>query len=599
MPTPRRTKEDHIALLALLNKHKGDRAAAASAAGISTNTLTSRMRLAQETMGADYFDHLPKKTGGQPAVSDDLIDEAWQAYASHGYVATEAAEALGMKLSTFKGRLKAARLKGYTVPSLGTLDAKKATRLDLPAPGKVKRYILTSAQNNTRLHEKTWASLHALAAHYGAQLMISTFTYIHRQEGSAKRGTGKKHRGEPWYDPAIEPYVTDDFVQLAPGLVWCGHMNISPTAEDPLSGLDSYTGRASSIFPHPKIAMKSIATVKQDAAKFMWTTGAVTLRNYIQRKAGLKGEFHHVFGGLLVEVDSDGHWWVRQVSAADKAGWIYDLDIVAKPDGTVTKHDGVEAIGFGDIHEDEIDPEVRNLAWAPGGMVDVLKPRYQVLHDVIDFGRRSHHTRRNRHKRFEYWVKGRESVMDEVEGVSKFLAEASRPWSKLVVVRSNHDEHLERWLNETDWHDDMQNAELHLKLQAEYLRAIREGRKFNALEWTCRKIFNVKGVKWLEGDESFVVCRDASGGIEMGLHGDKAAHGARGSLKAFSRLGRKVVIFHSHHAGIYGPAWQGGTSSKRDLGYNAGPDAWSHTHVVVHRNGKRQMVTMYANKWRA
>ena len=599
MAQPRLTDEQLDATIKSLRKHKGDKFAVGKELNISPNSVATRIRLIRSYRGEEALKGIPKGQGKSPPVADDEMERTWKAFAAAGYNQAAAAQALGMPRSTVQQRIQKALAGGKQIPPLGNPEARKPVLRDLPAAGEVKRYILTSAQNNTRLHEPTWRSLHALAAHYGADVMVSTFMYIHSQEGSAKRGTGKRmDKDDTWYAPEIEPYVSDEYVQLAPGLVWCGHMNILPTAEDPLSGLDSYTGRASSIFPHPKVHMRSVPTIKRDAAKFMWTTGAVTLLNYIQRKAGLKGEFHHVFGGLLAEVDSDGHWWVRQISAA-RDGAIYDLDIVARPDGSVEKHDGVEAIGFGDIHEDEIDPMVRRLAWAEGGMVDVLRPRHQVLHDVLDFGRRSHHNRRSRHKRFKFYVEGRESVYDEINGVAGFLKEAARPFSKLVVVRSNHDEHLERWLNETDWHDDMANAEFHLELQTAMLKSIRERRDFNALEWVCRKKFGVSGVRWLKGDESFIICRDASGGIDMGLHGDKGSHGARGSLKQFARLGRKVVIFHSHHCGIFGPAWQGGTSSKLDLDYNSGPSGWSHTHVVVHKNGKRQMVTMFADKWRA
>jgi hypothetical protein len=603
MAAPRLTEAQLDKTAATYRKHKGDRNAAAAELGLTLASFTSRIRLIKSQRGKDYFADVPLQKPTRPGVPDEEITRCWRVYASNGYIAEVAARELGIPRSTLTSRLQIAERMGYVVPSLGTEDARKPVLKDLPAPGQIKRYLLTSAQNNTRLHTPTWKALHALANHYDAEIMISRFMYIHSQEGSAKMGTGKRmSQDEAWYTPEIESHVSDEYIQLAPGLVWCGHVNISPTAEDPLSGLDSYSGRASSIFPHVKCAMKSVPTIKRDKAKFMWTTGAVTLRNYIQRKAGLKGEFHHVYGALLAEVDSDGHWWVRQVSS-DRRGWMYDLDVVAKPDGSVTRHvtetRGVAAVGFGDIHEDEIDPIVRELAWGPGGLVDTLKPRDQLIHDVLDFGRRSHHNRRSRHKRFQYFVEGRESVYDEIAGVANFLNEAARPWSRIVVVRSNHDEHLERWLNETDWHEDMVNAEFHLELQSATLKAIRERRDFNALEWVCRKKFGVKGVLWLKGDDSHIVCKDASGGIDMGMHGDKGSHGARASLKQFARLGRKVVIFHSHHCGIYGPAWQGGTSSKLDLDYNKGPSAWSHTHVVVHRNGKRQMVTMYAGKWRA
>ena len=86
-----------------------------------------------------------------------------------------------------------------------------------------------------------------------------------------------------------------------------------PTASNPLSGFETYSGRNSSIFPHAKLAMHSIASLQGSGAKLIYTTGTITQRNYIQKKAGILAEFHHCYGALLVEVDHEGVWKVRQI----------------------------------------------------------------------------------------------------------------------------------------------------------------------------------------------------------------------------------------------------------------------------------------------
>src|SRR5690606_16274522 len=151
-------------------------------------------------------------------------------------------------------------------------------------------------QNNTALHEPTWASLIQLANYYDAEIKISRFTYSGRDDGSEKPDTEKKETmgfktKDRWNDPRILPSLSDEFEQLAPGLVWCGHFNTLPTASDPLRGKDSLNGRASGVFPHTRIEMRPIATAAGEATKFNWTTGAVTLRNYIQKNAGITAEF--------------------------------------------------------------------------------------------------------------------------------------------------------------------------------------------------------------------------------------------------------------------------------------------------------------------
>src|ERR1035437_6492102 len=124
-------------------------------------------------------------------------------------------------------------------------------------------------------------------------------------------------------------------------------MNITPTASDPLTGLETYSGRQSAVFPHAKIAMRTVASIQGSGAKLNYTTGTVTKRNYIQKRAGLMAEFHHTYGGLLVEVDSAGVWKVRQLDAEAVSGTLYDLTLKVE-NGVVTDGHRVEAINWGD-----------------------------------------------------------------------------------------------------------------------------------------------------------------------------------------------------------------------------------------------------------
>ncbi|KKK55344.1 hypothetical protein LCGC14_3075480, partial [marine sediment metagenome] len=200
-----------------------------------------------------------------------------------------------------------------------------ARDIALPAAGKVRRYILTCAQNNTHLNEPVWRNLLALARHYDAAVMVSRFVYdkrTHSNMDKDKFAPGRADPSEVSWAPEIVPYLCDERVELAPSLVFCGEMNILPTAVRPLSGIEAYTGRKSGIFPHVKVAMESVPSGKYEGTKINYTTGTVTQRNYIQRKAGLKADFHHVYGGLLVEVDGDGNWFARQLNA-DGEGTIY------------------------------------------------------------------------------------------------------------------------------------------------------------------------------------------------------------------------------------------------------------------------------------
>lgn len=485
----------------------------------------------------------------------------------------------------------------------GHNNARKAKRFRRPPKGGVFRYVLTCAQNNTKLHEETWWSLQTLAAHYGAVIMVSRFTYDKNVRGAngAKPDTGEDGNASLWYDPRIDEHVNDGRVTLAPGLVWCGEMNILPTAVRPLSGLEAYTGRDAGIFPHAKIAMESIASGKHEGVKFNYTTGTITQRNYIAKKAGLKAEFHHCYGAVLVEVNDKGQWWCRQLNA-DSDGVIYDLDMQFDG-GHAVRNQGVEAISWGDIHVAQMNDAVYAASWGvEASMIDALKPAHQFMHDLLDFQARNHHSFKNPHVQFRRHVEGTGDVKQEIIDAVDFLALAHRDFCKTVVVDSNHDNALTRWLREADYKYDPLNAVTFLELQLAKYESIRDGNDLHVLEYAARRYgsdVEIQGLTFLREDESYIICPDAKGGIECGMHGHLGANGARGSAGGFAKMGRKAVVGHSHSAGIVDGVYVGGVSGNLDQGYNRGPSSWSHSHVVCYPNGKRAIVTIWKGKWRA
>ena len=515
----------------------------------------------------------------------------------------------------------------------GTLRLPNVKTCTLPPEGQVRRFIITSAQNNTRLHDQTWANLNALVNYYntepgGAELIVGTYTYntvTSIGAYAAKRKTSRESRTGyvEWWDDRLEPFICDEPVDLAKGLRWCGEMQVLPTAEKPLSGLEAYTGRLSSIFPHSKISMKSVPSGSNEDTKLMYTTGTVTQRNYIQKKAGLKAQFHHAYGGLIVEVDHGGHWWVRQLHA-DSEGTIYDLDLRIENGQVSRDTDAVLAIVWGDIHTAYIDPDVNRMAWGRGGMLDTLRAKHQVFHDILDWRTRNGHSIKGNlhHDQYASFQQGFRSAEQEVDGVAYFLERANRDFCQSVIVNSNHDQMMKEWTRLADYRKDPENAEFFLRLELFMHEQIRKEPHLEPklLKWAvgeaiARRVGRQHGLiaraivegaggmkstaTFLREDESFIVAPDANGGIELGMHGHRGPNGARGSLFNIAKMGRKSVIGHSHSAGIHEGCYQVGLSGKMDQGYNAGPSSWSHTHCVIYKNGKRTLVTMYAGKWRA
>ena len=451
-----------------------------------------------------------------------------------------------------------------------------------------KRFVITSAQNNTHIHEEFFESIQRYCEHNDAELMISPFFY--NVNGVAY---GKKE--DAWFDERVKPYLVNESVQIAKDLVFCGELNILPSAVNPLSGLHNYTGEQSGIVPHAKLQLESVPTPKSDRAKLMYTTGTLTKRHYRNEKSGQKGAWHHSFSALVVEISEDGEWFVRQLNAESITGNFYDLDKYYTPMG-VELGNSITAVNYGDLHGISISPEVEYACWeGEGNILDTLKPKYQFLHDSMSNERRNHHNLKCPLYMFTQFSKQAECVKEEVKLTTDLIAKLDRPYSERVVVDSNHDRSLQRWILEQDFKKDPINAIFMLELTLDLYKATEAGEDFHTFENACRKVdTRMESVRFLRQDESFKICDT----IECGSHSDSGNNGGRGSVMSFQKLGTRHNIGHSHQCTIKDGIYQSGMSGSLEQGYNKGGSSWSHSHILTYNNGKRTIITQKGRKWR-
>lgn len=450
------------------------------------------------------------------------------------------------------------------------------------------RFVFTTAQNNTYVHAKFLAALEGFCKEREALLVVSTITY---NKSGFQNGT--KDDDKLWYDPQIESFILNESRAVAKGLVFCGELDILPTAVTPLSGFENYTQEASGIVPHTKVQMQSLPRMKDTEARFLYTTGAVTLRNYIQRKAGQKAEFHHVYGALYVEVDLEGRWFARQL-VANEEGVFHDLNYEYSATGV--REVPVSAITWGDIHVEKLDPQVTQASWGDNNsMLTVLNPKRQFIHDLTDFAARNHHNIKDPFFLAEMYHRARGNVERDLQRSGAFLNWITRYGNHAIVVDSNHDQALERWLREADIRQDPENAEFYHRASMMIHMNIREDKPFHVYQWAVTADGTIPSdTQFLREDDSYVLH-----GIEHGLHGHRGPNGARGNPRGFRSIGRKVNIGHMHTAGIFDGVYVAGVSATLDMGYNKGPSSWSHSHILTYANGKRTIVTIKDGKWRA
>jgi hypothetical protein len=515
------------------------------------------------------------------------------------------ARAQGIPRSTLQDRLKqakAAQFRHRPIDQTNVVEVKHG----------IRRFILTSAQDTTRVDGNLLTSLETYRDWLGkdgpCEIMIGGITY----NKSLFEDHGKK---KPVWADRLLPYMRWERIRLDDHIDFCAEMNTRPTAKTPLQGFETYTRHRWGIFPHAKVQLRSVPTMKFGPCKQIMTTGSITLPNYVPLRAGIEAQFHHVMGAVLVEIDADGTFFARHL-LADEDGTFYDLDRYVTPTGVSEGH-RVAAINWGDIHTAKIDRVLSGKSFGirpttdsaePGkgrlwekvegvSMLDTLMPEYQFFHDVADFSSRNHHNLNDPHVMFELFTAGVDRVQDEMTEVAMLLSETRRDWCQSVVVESNHDLALRKWLKEGDYRRDPPNARFFLQCQlASYDAIERRDRNFSIFEHVMRNVshaYDCAGVRFLKTDESYPVL-----GIEKGMHGHNGANGSRGSVFAFSKMGPKITIGHFHAPGINDGAYAAGVKGKLDLGYNVGLSSWSQADVVTLPNGKRQIVTWCNGRYR-
>lgn len=480
-----------------------------------------------------------------------------------------------------------AKLEERVMPLIGGELRSPASRR---AKTTARTLVFTCAQNNTRLHEDFWQSLMHFVQHKNAELHVAQITYNKKtmSAGLSKPGTEKASDNDDlWYDDRIVPYISDQSVEITPSLIWCGELNILPTRVNPLSTLHTYTRDASGIVPHVKMAMDSIAVMHGQNPRFMFSTGAVTQRNYIQKAAGQVAEFHHVFGALVVEIEGD-KWWVRQINA-DHEGVFYDKTTRYSPGGVSTGWN-VKCMVHGDIHIGKRDDAILEPVFARGGVVDQLRPEQQFFHDIVDFTPRNHHNIKDPH--FGWTKEAQVPVEQEFIEARRLLYRANRPWSTMNVVVSNHDTAIGQWLRNVVAFNDPLNARFWLECNLHVANAYAVGRKPHPFGYALNCAQH-PSYRMVDEDDSVKI-----DDIEYGLHGHLGPNGARGSPRNLKVIG-KAFTAHTHSAGIVEGVYTVGVYGKLDMGYNKGPSSWSHTFGVTYQNGKRALYTFSGNEpWR-
>jgi len=245
---------------------------------------------------------------------------------------------------------------------------------------------------------------------------------------------------------------------------------------------------------------------------------------------------------------------------------------------------------LGDWHSGATDPEVIE---AFKKLTKKIKIQNLFLHDFFDGYCISHHDIGKPGTITSKYMRGLQSLETEIKkGTDDINMLQKLVNGKLIMIKSNHDEVLSRYLVEGRYVKDPENHYQSLELARKQLEGI------DPLKYAYENIGNTikspEKIVWLSRDEEYKIA-----GVECGQHGDLGSNGSRGSLDSVERAYGNCVVGHSHSAAIKRGVFRVGTSTVKKLDYSRGPSSWTHTGCFVYENGSRQLINFIGGKFSA
>lgn len=445
----------------------------------------------------------------------------------------------------------------------------------------VTRYVVTTAQCNIGPNKKYLSSLEKICSEQNADLLILPV-----------RGVDNKERD---LDPVFDNYTVIQGDKKLNNKIRIKDFDLRPNQIQPLTGLGRFAqSDVSAIVAAPKIAQKVIPNSNTNLPKVLMSTGAVTMPNYKRtHRINKVAREDHTYGAVMVEIVNGTKYHFRHLNALTNGQFV---DLGMKYNGNKTPvHVRPPAMILGDWHSGDTNKQVRAETFR---MLEEYNPKIVVLHDLFNGHTINHH---NQGKILTQYLdaqnrKGKflpEELTEAASELEEMVTHLS-PDAEIVVVKSNHDQWLYDYLDKQEY-----TKESHPFNHSEALRISQEiirGR--DALEAGLEIYMqNMDRVRFLDINEDYKIL-----GWQIGNHGHKGAHGARGSLRSIENANGKSITGHSHVPGIYRDTWSVGTSTDLQLDYNTGYSGWMNTHALLYdvgRQGKPQLVNIINGKHRA
>ena len=446
---------------------------------------------------------------------------------------------------------------------------------------KHKRFVVSTAVYNKKAFMPFYNSLRNYAKRNDAMILLMTC--------ADAKGTNKHFKVN--FDPEFrDSWIIVEDLQINDKIGLC---DIQQSAKQrvPISALEKLTAvrRSSLIVASCKEILKYVPNLKGEIIRALVATGAVTENDfsnkfYMTKRTSKLAEIDYHVDAIIVEDENNELFHFRQVQTTED-GSFTDLRTRYYPDGSVEQvHEAT--LVMGDAHVGANDAKLIDAiqtALIDEGFVDTV-----VLHDLCNSASVSYHEENDVIKLIQRANDGSCKLQEEINSIVDYLNDFTSLGVDVVVVNSNHDDHLDKYVRNLssvtrkDYHNMPLAFDALSKMVTKEITSVLE---YLVTRCAQRRLEHPEKIKWLELDESYMKY-----GSQLGFHGNLGANGAKGSLKTFENAFENAVVGHSHSGAIKCKVFQVGTTSDLDMGYNKGLSSWTRTCCLVHADGTKQLI---------
>lgn len=415
----------------------------------------------------------------------------------------------------------------------------------------------------------------------------------------------------------MEKYLVTSDKQLNLNLKTVTSLNQSEFVSDIASGIIS-----SESLIIPAITQRMKCQARQVAHNHLpiiiQGTGSI---NRIPTEYSKKSEFkaiqNWIVGGIIVEVVDDKKFHMRNIEFDGKG--FQDLATYYGPRSAKK----VNAAGMlaGDLHPME---ECEETLEATKRLIKEVGVQELAVGDWLNAGSISHHEENNRIGKALNNV----SLREEGEYAAKLINDLSKLVKKMILVDSNHPQHVRQWLTEKNrtvapenaflyglltcaalWTPDSQKTNPEYEMMFKKVTYLKNEEKYkignvkvgtmkdggmNVAEFLLKCFEPLENCIFLSETDEYRIADK-----KINRHGHKGQNGARNGASSATK---DEAQGHTHSTEITkNGAYIVGTMTKLLLGYTdgTGVSTWLNSHALIFKNGKRQMIHIIKGQYRS